>query len=261
MKAWNRICKKLLLPPGWVMAILAGFSAAGAPGGVSPGSGRTPGGIRRLCSVRIRLNGGMYLPGQDSAGILPGSQTEALCKSVGQAVHDRCCLPGLDVSLSLSGNEPGVFCLQADGWDCLFLILVGSGCCLLYCPVHDPISFALPDEKHAQSAGHHVRVSPISSVRRHAGASQPVIDRLGGANGPGPSGVCLSGIHGHRFGGLHILYSRGLHSGYGQIPGIQKSYFISGQKSSALRLPWCLFCPWRLLCWLSTAAEKASAGP
>ena len=31
MKAWNRICKKLLLPPGWVMAILAGFSAAALP--------------------------------------------------------------------------------------------------------------------------------------------------------------------------------------------------------------------------------------
>ncbi len=59
----------------------------------------------------------------------------------------------------------------------------------------------------------------------------------------------------------YILYSRGLHSGYGQIPGIQKSYFISGQNHPLLRLPWCLFCPWRLLCWLSTAAEKASAGP
>ena len=31
MKAWNRICKKLLFPPGWVMAILAGFSAAALP--------------------------------------------------------------------------------------------------------------------------------------------------------------------------------------------------------------------------------------
>ena len=31
MKAWSRICKKLLLPPGWVMAILAGFSAAALP--------------------------------------------------------------------------------------------------------------------------------------------------------------------------------------------------------------------------------------